>query len=736
VTGEADIDAGERVHAELDEQAALRRVATLVAEGMTSSELFAVVVAEAARALDAATVVLGRYEANAAVRILASLNGAAFSTGSSWKLDGPSVAASVLDTGKPSRIDDYSELPGSIAAGARESQLRSTVGVPIVVDGIVWGVMATASTAERPLPTDVELRLARFTGLVAIAIANAHARDELHRLADQQSALRRVATLIAAGSTTADLWTAVVEEVARVMGAPAVCLLRYGPERSMTVLAVLNDPAFVVGTQWPLDGASVTAAVLDTALPARIDDYSNLNGTLAEHTRESGFLSSLGVPIIVDGTVWGAICVGTKEADPFLAATERRLADFTDLVATAISNAQFRDDLCAHADEQAALSRVATLVAEGAESSVAFDAVCQEAGRLVGATSVNLSHYTPDGFNVTIAGWSLRDTHVPVGTRYPLTPDTIGGRITETRAPVRIEAWEGATDELARQIRERGVRSSLDTPIVVDGQLWGALVAATDTEDPLPSRTEVRLARFARLIATAVSNATARSELIASRARIVAAGDEARKRIERNLHDGTQQRLLAIGLDVQRITASVSAEEDDLRIGLERVSRDLESVLEDVRELSRGLHPQMLSRRGLRTALVALARHSPIPVDLDIELDERPPEQIETAVYYAVSEALTNAIKHSNASAISVRIATDHPGGRFATGLDDIWGGMNLHVAVADDGDGGATPTRGAGLAGLVDRIDALGGRLSLESPPGRGTRIAIALPLTSRAQP
>lgn len=568
MTRKADNDAGERVQAELAEQAALRRVATLVAEGRASSELFAAVVADAARALDAATVVLGRYEPNAAFRILASLNGAAFTTGSSWKLDGPSVAASVLDTGRPSRIDDYSELPGSIAAGARRSHLKSTVGVPIVVDGTVWGVMATASTANRPLPTDVELRLAQFTGLVAIAIANAHARDDLHRLAEQQSALRRVATLVAAGSTTADLWTTVVDEVARVLGAPAVWLLRFGPGRSMTVLATLDDPAFVVGTQWPLDGTRATAAVFDTAFPARIDDFSNLEGTLAERARESGFLASLGVPIIMDGTVWGAICVGTREADPLPADTERRLADFTEL------------------------------------------------------------------------------------------------------------------------------------------------------------------------IATTVSNATARSELMASRARIVAAGDEAKKRIERTLHRGTQQRLLAIGLDVQRIKASVSAEEDDLRIGLERVSRDLESVLEDLEELSRGLHPQTLSRKGLRAALVALARRSPIPVELDIELDERPPEQIEMAVYYAVSEALTNAIKHSNASAISVRIATDRPGRRFTTGLDATGGGMNLHVTVVHDGDGGAAPARGPGLTELMDRIDALGGRLSLESPPGRGTRIAIALPLTSHAQP
>src|SRR5262245_55296856 len=320
-----------------------------------------------------------------------------------------------------------------------------------------------------------------------------------------------------------------------------------------------------------------------------------------------------------------------RQGEPLAKDAELRLQGFCELAAAAILNAQAQDDLHELAREQAALRRVATLVAEGTDSSAVFDAVCEEAGRLIGATSVNLSHYTPDGMNVTMAGWSLRDTHVPVGTRFPLTPDTVGGEIQRTRATVRIESWEDRPSELARLVRERGGRPSLGTPIVVEGELWGALVAATDQEDALPAETELRLARFTELIATAVSNATTRSKLIASRARLVAAGDEARRRIERNLHDGTQQRLLAIGLDVQRITNAVPPEEGAVRDGPRRVSEDLESVIEDVRELSRGLHPPMLSRRGLRPTLLALARRSPIPVELEIDLDSRPPEQIETA---------------------------------------------------------------------------------------------------------
>ena len=273
---------------------------------------------------------------------------------------------------------------------------------------------------------------------------------------------------------------------------------------------------------------------------------------------------------------------------------------------------------------------------------------------------------------------------------------------------------------MARLVRERGVRSSLGAPIVVEGQLWGALVAATDREEPLPAGTEFRLARFTDLIATAISNTATRSELIASRARIVSAGDEARQRIERNLHDGTQQRLIALGLDVQRVRATIPDDQHDAHLELERVEEALGSVLEDLRELSRGLHPPLLSRRGLRSSLRALARDSPIPVELEIDLPERPPAPLEIAVYYVVSEALTNAIKHSQASAISITIETDHAGGPFGVGLDGRSRGVKLHATIADDGVGGADASVGSGLTGLADRVEALGGRFALDTPPRR----------------
>ena len=286
---------------------------------------------------------------------------------------------------------------------------------------------------------------------------------------------------------------------------------------------------------------------------------------------------------------------------------------------------------------------------------------------------------------------------------------------------------------LADLLRDLGVRSSLGVPIFVEGRLWGALAAGTDEDEPLPAGTEARLGGFAELLATAISNAATRTELIESRARIVAAGDEARRRIERNLHDGTQQRLIALGLDIQRVRATIPQDQHDTHLELERLEKALETVLEDLRELSRGLHPPLLARRGLRSSLRALARDSPIPVELEIDLPERPPAPLEIAVYYVVSEALTNAIKHSQASAISITVETDHASGPSGADLDGRSRGFKLHATIADDGVGGADASAGSGLTGLTDRVEALGGRLALDTPSGGGTRISIELPLETR---
>jgi len=261
-----------------------------------------------------------------------------------------------------------------------------------------------------------------------------------------------------------------------------------------------------------------------------------------------------------------------------------------------------------------------------------------------------------------------------------------------------------------------GVRSAVASPIVVEGRLWGTMVAATNQSKPLPADTESRIVEFTELLATATSNAESREALIVSRARIVAAGDEARRRIERNLHDGTQQRLVALGLDMQTVRDSIPADQQDAQSGLERIRDELEAVLEDVRELSHGLHPALLSQAGLGPCLRALARRSPIPVELNVSVSERPSEATETAVYYVISEALANVVKHAHASEISVALRTS---------------GSGIRATIEDDGVGGAEASAGSGLVGLIDRVEALGGRFALDSPPGHGTKIMIELPLT-----
>ena len=370
------------------------------------------------------------------------------------------------------------------------------------------------------------------------------------------------------------------------------------------------------------------------------------------------------------------------------------------------------------AREQAALRRVATLVAQGAESAEVLDAVCRETGVLIGATSANLAQFEAGGVNVTLAGWSRRDTHVPAGTRLPMVGESIDSLIQRTAAPARFDDYGDATGELATIIRNRGIRGEVGAPVIVDGRVWGALIVGTDGTS-LPPGTEGRVASFAELVATALANAAARAELVASRARIVAAADEARRRIERDLHDGAQQQLVALALELRVLESAIPAELTETRATLDRLQEELSAALDDVREISRGLHPAILSHGGLGPALRSLGARSALPVELDLRVDERLPESIEIATYYVVSEALANAAKHADAAVAEVSV-----------GVSEGW----LRASIRDDGIGGAeTGWGGSGLLGLRDRVNALGGRLVIDSPSGRGTAISVALPLEPR---
>jgi signal transduction histidine kinase len=437
---------------------------------------------------------------------------------------------------------------------------------------------------------------------------------------------------------------------------------------------------------------------------------------VGEYSREVGIRSSVGVPISVEGRLWGVVIVASgREAPP--AETEARLAGFTELVATALANAQARLELRGFAEEQAALRRVATLVAGAAAPDRVFDAVAAEVGRLLDVDFTILSRTEADGIQVSVGAWSSTGTAVafPVGTRVPLGGRNVVSMVSGTGRPARIDYYADATGPIADDARGYGFHTAVGVPIDVEDRPWGVMAVASARAEPLPPATEARLAGFTELVGTAIANAEARAALARSRARIVAAADTARRRIERDLHDGAQQRLVSLALQVRAAQAAAPPEVGELAARLDPVVDELSAVLEDLREIARGLHPAALAEGGLRLAVKALARRSAVPVRLDVRADGRLPEPIELAAYYVVSEALTNTARHARATAVDVQVAV---------------GDGVLRILVRDDGCGGADPARGSGLLGLTDRVEALGGQLSVQSRPGAGTSVKVSLPV------
>ena len=550
---------------------------------------------------------------------------------------------------------------------------------------------------------------------------NSQLYAEFRRIAGEQAALRRVATLVAQGPAPEQVFAAVTEEAGRLLVADFATLVRYdNPEETITVVGTWTSNGapvpIPVGGQLPLGGQNVTTLVYRTGQPARIDYADDVSGVIGQlATNEWGLRSSVGVPIGIEGRLWGAMVVAFTQAELPPADTEARLAGFTELVATAVANAQARGELRGFAEEQAALRRVATLVARAVPPEEVFAAVTAEAGRLLTADVAALTRYDPDGTEIVLGAWA--DTGAPpvaVGTRVALGGRDVSSLVFQTSRSARIDGYADATGPIAEVAREGGVRASAGVPISVAGRLWGVIVVSFTHEEVLPADTEARLVGFTELAATAVANAQAQAELAASRARIVAVGDAGRRRIERNLHDGAQQRLVTLVLQLRE--AQAAAGTGELAQRLEGAVTEVAGVLEDLGEIARGLHPAVLTDSGLRPALRALARRSGVPVSLEVQVKGRLPEPVEVAAYYAVAEALTNIAKYADASAAEVEATADE---------------SVLEVWVRDDGRGGADFARGSGLAGLKDRIEALGGRISLHSPPGAGTTLQIALPLS-----
>jgi signal transduction histidine kinase len=475
----------------------------------------------------------------------------------------------------------------------------------------------------------------------------------------------------------------------------------------------LQGPPIPVGTRVPVEGDNVIGRVLRTQQPARIDDYSDATGLVAENVRSIGVRAAVGVPVLVGGRIWGVMAVGSSRPEALPAGTEMRIGAFTELMATAIANSDARAEIERLAEEQAALRHVATLVARGAETEEVFGAVAREVAEVMHLPVAAVQRFEGDETTTVTAAWSDRAHPFQPGTRWPYHPSGLGGRVRQTGRAGRVNDYSNRRGAFAAKARELGLRSVAGAPIIVDGAVWG-LVTIASTDGPLPDQTEDRLAGFTELVGTAIANAQSRTELSASRARIIAATDDTRRRLERDLHDGIQQRLVSLALKAQMIETMTPRPADQIQGELSRLADGLGTALDELREISHGIHPALLSESGLGPALGALARRSAVPVELDLNLGPRLDEHVEAAGYYIVSEAITNVAKYAQASVIDVCV--------------DARDGA-LTLSISDDGVGGADPSRGSGIIGLRDRVEALGGTILVLSPPGQGTTLHVQLP-------
>jgi GAF domain-containing protein len=718
-TAIGNAEAREELRRVADEQAALRRVATLVARDDAPEAAFAAVTEELAHLFHAEAAGVNRHEMDGTVTSVGSWNSVGQATvGTRTTLGGHNVTTLVFETGQPARIDRYDADDASSATSiARRHGARSAAGAPIRVAGRIWGSVQVAMSREAVLPARTEERLAAFAELTASAIAKAQARQELRRVADDQAALRRVATLVARAAPPAEVFAAVAAEVGRLLSMEGAGVLRYDGDRSATVVGgwsgTGDDPR--IGLTIPLGGQNAVTRVFETGRPARIEYAPDDSNAATAHGREAGGQAALGAPIGVAGRLWGAVVLVARGEDTLTTETETRLVAFTELVATAIANAQAREELRRVADEQAALRRVATLVAAAAPPAQVFASVAEEVGRLLQVDRAFVARYEADESVSIVAGWSSTGATLPVGARGPVEDGSVSDLVRSTGGAARIDAYPDYPDYPGGLPDAVGMRSSVGVPILVENRLWGLVATGSGGGEPPSAETEERLTKFTELVATAIANANARAEVTASRARIVASADEARRKIERDLHDGAQAQLVTLVLQV-RAAQEVLPADDLLAAELERVATGLTSALDELRELASGIHPPILASGGLGPAVRMLGRRARIPVDVDVRMADRLPKPVEVGAYYVVSEALTNAVKHSEATSVAVEIEV----------ADAV-----LRIVVQDDGVGGAEFARGSGLLGLRDRVEALGGRIALESERGAGTSLSVELPLS-----
>ena len=475
---------------------------------------------------------------------------------------------------------------------------------------------------------------------------------DLRTLVAEQAALNRVAVTVATETAAERVFDVVTEEVARVLGADAANLVRFSPSRDEGVIVgKWSEPGVQIpdaGTMVVLEDGGALTRVARTGAPARLATSDpGVPAELHERLIALGVTSLVAAPIVVSGDIWGAVVVSLTGDRRFPANAEERLGQFAGLVAVALANTQAREELATLADEQAALSRVAVAVATEEDPERLFNAVSEEIGRLFGARSAATVRFVDDADEAVIVGVWVRDGRydAPLGVPLPFQGGAIT-RVAKTGRAARIDL-EHEPPDVQEHMVASGVSSGVAAPIVVSGRLWGSTSISLHESERFPPDAEARLEKFTNLVAVALANAEAREELTASRARIVQAGDAERRRLERNLHDGAQQRFVSLALGLRLAQSQLAADPVAAADLLSQASEELALGLEELRELARGIHPAVLTDRGLAAAVEALATRATLPVELNGLPSERLPEPIEAAAYYVVSESLTNVAKYA-----------------------------------------------------------------------------------------
>jgi signal transduction histidine kinase len=567
------------------------------------------------------------------------------------------------------------------ARGAPVAEIRAAITTELEGLGIEEArsvVLEPGSTA----PPHDEPVVEAFRGLLSISVRAAQERAGTQRLVEEHQALRALATLAARGATAEELFAAATHTVGELVGAEIAALGRFGAHDSVEYIACWSRSGDAVDLPDNREALSATAGVRAT--------------------------------VMVDGRPWGVLSVSFPDERPAAADTGARLAPFTELLAAAVVSAGTRDGLTLLADEHAALRRVATLVAQGAPREEVYSALTKEAALHLGADITSLSRIDDGDWMTTLATW--RRSGDPIATaRWPLSGENMSITVARTGRAARNDDYSTATGALAELVRSQGAAQGVAVPVIVEDRVWGVMAAFSEAGRALPTDTEQRLGEFTALLGIAIANTETRRELAASRARIVATTDGARRRIERDLHDGAQQRLVSLGLELQGALAATPPHLHDLRRALADISTGLSDAQDRLREIAHGVHPAILAESGLGPALKSLSRQSATPVMLDVSVPLRLSEQIEVAGYYVVREALENADKHAQAKSVTVRVKV----------VDDV-----LRIVVRDDGVGGADPAAGSGLVGLRDRVETVSGSFSVRSRAGAGTTLSVEIPL------